>query len=182
MLRRCLRPRAGDRSSHGYVIIEIQNPSNLTSKQVTGWSNFLGLLTAPCSVNYALAAMILTAAEIGNPNYQIETWHVYLTLLALLVFQGSLSMNSTKFTGRLNFVGAIINVVVVFIFIIWMLTGSIQPFNSNDKVWTSKGFVNGTEWPTGFAFLMGFLSVIVSLDFSMIPTTINPITSNAEST
>jgi amino acid transporter len=129
---------------------------------VTGWSNFLGLVTGPCSVNYALAAMILTAAQIGNPEYQIETWHVYLTLLGLLIFEGCLSMNSTKFLGRMNFIGAIFNVIVVFVFIIWMTAGSIHPFNSNEEVWTSKGIVNGTEWPTGFAFLMGFLSVIVS--------------------
>jgi amino acid transporter len=142
---------------------KVSHPNILTWRQVTGWSNFLGLVTGPCSVNYALAAMILTAAEIGNPSYHIETWHVYLTLLGLLVFEGSLSMNSTKFIGRLNFVGAIFNVIVVFLFIIWMPAGSIHPFNSNEEVWTSKGIVNGTEWSTGYAFLMGFLSVIVSL-------------------
>ena len=129
---------------------------------MTGWSNFLGLVTGPCSVNYALAAMILTAVAIRNPGYDIETWHVYLMLLGLIILEGLLSMNSTRFLGRMNFIGAIFNVVVVFVFIIWMPAGSIQPFNSNEEVWTSKGIVNGTEWPTGFAFLMGFLSVIVS--------------------
>jgi hypothetical protein len=43
-----------------------------------------------------------------------------------------------------------------------MPAGSIHSFNSNEEVWASKGVVNGTEWPTGFAFIMGFLSVIVS--------------------
>ncbi|KAF4622763.1 hypothetical protein G7Y89_g14262 [Cudoniella acicularis] len=130
--------------------------------EITGWSNFLGLATGPCSVNYALAAMILTAAEIANPDYVAQTYQIYLLLLALLIIDGLLTMNSTKLIGRLNLFGAIFNLIVVFIFIIWMPAGSISTpkGNPNSEVWTSEGIINGTEWPTGFAFLMGFLSVI----------------------
>ncbi|KAF7957364.1 hypothetical protein EAE96_002949 [Botrytis aclada] len=132
---------------------------------ITGWSNFAGEVTAPCAVNYALAAMILTAAQIVHPDYVVQTWHVYLLLLALLVLQGLLAMDSTKFIGVLNTVGTITNVIVLLIFVIWFPAGSINEpkANPNIMVWTSEGLVNGTEWPTGFAFLMGFLSVIWTL-------------------
>lgn len=108
--------------------------------------------------------MILTAAQIVHPDYVVQTWHVYLLLLALLVLQGLLAMNSTKFIGVLNTVGTITNVIVLLIFVIWFPAGSINEpkTNTSSMVWTSEGVVNGTEWPTGFAFLMGFLSVIVS--------------------
>lgn len=108
--------------------------------------------------------MILTAAQIVHPEYVIQTYHVYLLLLALLFLQGLLAMNSTKFIGRLNTLGTITNVVVFLVFIVWFPAGSINEpkINPNRVVWTSEGIVNGTEWPTGFAFLMGFLSVIVS--------------------
>ena len=104
--------------------------------------------------------MILTAAAISDPTYEIQTWHVYLLLLALLIFEGFLTMNSTKFIGYLNLVGTIANVVVLIIFVIWLPAGSINHPKTNDShyVWTE--IVNGTEWPTGFGFLMGFLSVI----------------------
>ncbi|KAH8654070.1 amino acid transporter-like protein [Tricladium varicosporioides] len=132
---------------------------------ITGWSNFLGLITAPCAVNFALAAMILTAAQITHPDYEMKTYHVYLLLLALLGIQGLITMNSTKFIARFNEIGAVFNLVIVFIFIIWLPAGSINSpkTNPNDVVWTSEGIINGTEWPTGFAFLMGFLSVIWTL-------------------
>ncbi|KAG9231779.1 amino acid transporter-like protein [Amylocarpus encephaloides] len=130
---------------------------------ITGWSNFLGLVTGPCSVNYALASMLVTAAKIAYPGYEILTYQVYLVLLGLLFVQGCLVMNSTKFLGRMNSIGAVINVIVVFIFIVWVLAGSVNKLNSNRVVWTSEGIVNGTEWPTSFAFLMGFLSVIWTL-------------------
>lgn len=135
----------------------------LTLEQITGWSNFLGVLTAPASLNFSLSLMILTAAQISNPEYIIQNWHVYLLLLAILFIQGCIAMNSTQFLGRFNLFGATANFVMVFVFIIWMPVGSINTpkTNSNREVWI-EGFVNGTEWPDGFAFLMGFLSVIVS--------------------
>ena len=138
--------------------------SELTFGEITGWSNFAGEVTAPCAINYALAAMMLTAAQIVHPDYVVQTWHVYLLLLALLVLQGLLAMNSTKFVGALNTVGTVTNLIVLLIFVIWFPAGSISEPKTNPSsvVWTSEGVVNGTEWPTGFAFLMGFLSVIVS--------------------
>ncbi|KAK3673486.1 hypothetical protein LTR78_006720 [Recurvomyces mirabilis] len=129
---------------------------------VTGWSNFLGQLTGPTSVGYALAYMILTAVSIGNPDYTIETWHIYLMLLAILFVSGLITMQATKIIGWINIVGTWVNLIALIIFVIWMPVGSINEpkTNSNKIVWTSEGIVNGTEWPTGFAFIMGFLSVI----------------------
>ncbi|KAM0152911.1 hypothetical protein ACHAQE_007882 [Botrytis cinerea] len=139
--------------------------SELTFGEITGWSNFAGEVTAPCAINYALAAMMLTATQIVHPDYVVQTWHVYLLLLALLVLQGLLAMNSTKFVGALNTVGTVTNLIVLLIFVIWFPAGSISEPKTNPSsvVWTSEGVVNGTEWPTGFAFLMGFLSVIWTL-------------------
>ncbi|KAM0187141.1 hypothetical protein ACHAPC_004248 [Botrytis cinerea] len=139
--------------------------SELTFGEITGWSNFAGEVTAPCAINYALAAMMLTAAQIVHPDYVVQTWHVYLLLLALLVLQGLLAMNSTKFVGALNTVGTVTNLIVLLIFVIWFPAGSISEPKTNPSsvVWTSEGVVNGTEWPTGFAFLMEFLSVIWTL-------------------
>jgi len=129
---------------------------------ITGWSNFVGLASGPCSVNYALSAMILTAAEIAHPDYVSQTYQVYLLMLLLMITQGILAMSTTKFLGTLNKIGTLFNLIALFIFIIWMPVGSINTpkTNSNKYVWTSEGIINGTEWPTGFGFLMGLLSVI----------------------
>ncbi|KAK4556951.1 hypothetical protein LTR86_005932 [Recurvomyces mirabilis] len=129
---------------------------------VTGWSNFLGQLTGPTSVGYTLAYMILTAVSIGNPDYTIETWHIYLMLLAILFVSGLITMQATKIIGWINIVGTWVNLIALVIFVIWMPVGSVNEpkTNPNKIVWTSEGIVNGTEWPTGFAFIMGFLSVI----------------------
>ena len=69
-------------------------------------------------------------------------------------------MNATKFLGRLNTLSMIVNIVVVIIFLIWFPVGSINrpKMNTDDFVWTQV--INGTDWPTGISFLMGYLSVI----------------------
>ena len=64
-----------------------------------GWSNLCGFATGPCSVTYALAAMLITAGQIAYPDYVPQTWHIYLTLLALLIMQGLVTMQSTWFIG-----------------------------------------------------------------------------------
>lgn len=70
---------------------------------ITGWSNFCGFISGPASVNYALAAMLITCGEIAYPDtYVPKTWHIYLTLLGLLIVQGIITMQSTKFIGWVN--------------------------------------------------------------------------------
>ena len=125
-----------------------------------GWSNFCGFVTGPCSVNYALASMLVTCGSIANPDYVPETWHIYLTLLLLLILDGLVTMQSTWFIGWVNKIGTIINLIVVFIFLIWFPVGSINHPKTNDShaVWTE--FDNGTEWPIGWATIMGFLTTI----------------------
>lgn len=102
-----------------------------------------------------LAAMLVTCGEIVYPSYVAATWHIYLCLLALLVVQGVITMQSTKFIGWVNKIGTVFNVVVVFIFVIWFPAGSINSPKTNNShdVWTT--FENGTEWPIGWATIMG---------------------------
>lgn len=146
---------------------------------ITGWSNFLGWGTAPCALNYTFSYQILTAVEIAHPNYHPQTYQVYLLFLALLVLEGLFAMSSTKFLARVNAVGATVNTLVVLIFVLWMPLGSINKINSSNIVWTSSGIVNGTEWPTGFGFLMGLLSVIVTISGFDAPYHISEECSNA---
>lgn len=99
--------------------------------------------------------MLVTCGEIVYPSYVAATWHIYLCLLALLVVQGVITMQSTKFIGWVNKIGTVFNVVVVFIFVIWFPAGSINSPKTNNShdVWTT--FENGTEWPIGWATIMG---------------------------
>ena len=146
---------------------------------ITSRSNFLGQVTGPCSVNYALAAMILTAGEIANPDYVAQTWQIYLVFLLLLITEGLLTMNSTRFLGRLNELGTILNLIVLVIFVAWFPAGSINHPKTNDSNYVWTNIVNGTEWPSGLAFIMGFLSVIWTMSGYDAPFHLSEECSNA---
>ena len=47
--------------------------------------------------------MLTAAGAIAHPeSYTPKTWHVYLIMLALLLTQGLITMQSTKFIGWVN--------------------------------------------------------------------------------
>ncbi|KAI5359401.1 Putative amino acid/polyamine transporter I [Septoria linicola] len=128
-----------------------------------GWSNAIAFSVGPCSLNYALATMITTAATISDPGYVAKQSHVYLIYLAILVLNGLIAMQSTKFIGRLNVVSTVWNILLVLVFLIWFPAGAVNSPKTNDthETWTS--FQNGTEWPIGWATIMGFLTAIYTM-------------------
>ena len=128
-----------------------------------GWSNATAFSMGPCSLSYALATMITTAATISNPEYVAKEWHIYLIFLALLGLTGLVAMQSTKFVGMFNVVGTVWNVFLVLIFIIWFPVGSINSPKTNDTHETWTTFENGTEWPVGWATIMGFTTVLYTM-------------------
>jgi len=107
--------------------------------------------------------MILTAHKMRDADFIIRDYQIYLVVLLLLVTQAAMSMLSTKQIGRLNTLGAGINFVLLFLFIFWMPFGSINSPKVNPSRYAWTGFVNQTEWPTGFAVLFSSLSVLYTL-------------------
>ncbi|EXJ86322.1 hypothetical protein A1O3_03273 [Capronia epimyces CBS 606.96] len=144
-----------------------------------GWSNFCGFVAGPCSVNYALASMLITCGMISNPDYVPETWHTYLVLLLLLIINGLITMQSTWFIGWVNKVGTLINLMVAFIFFIWFPAGSINHPKTNDRHTIWLEFQNGTEWPIGWATIMGFLTTIWTMSGYDAPFHLSEECSNA---
>lgn len=144
-----------------------------------GWSNFFGFVTGPLSLNYALAAMLVTAGQIAYPGYEPQNWHIYLVLLGLLASNGVVCMQSTYFIGWMNKIGTVWNLIIIVIFVIWFPVGAINSpkTNSSHDVWLT--FSNGTEWPIGWATVMGFLSAIWTLSGYDAPFHLSEEASNA---
>jgi amino acid transporter len=144
-----------------------------------GWSNFCGFITGPCSVNYALASMLITCGSIANPDYEAKTWHLYLVFLLILFTNGVVTMQSTWFIGWVSKVGTVWNFLIVLIFVIWFPVGAITnpKTNNSHDVWTQ--FENGTEWPIGWATIMGFLTTIWTMSGYDAPFHLSEECSNA---
>ena len=130
---------------------------------ITGWSNWLGQVTGPPSINYGTSAMILAAISINNPSYTPTEYQTFLLTVFLIIIQGCISSMPTRWIAQFNAVGSTFNfvaLVVVIILIPSSVTGSPK-FLSSSEVWGH--ITNATDWPDGIAILMTFVAVIWTL-------------------
>ena len=131
---------------------------------ITGWSNWLVQVTGAPSVDYALAAMILAAASISNPDYVPTDYQTFLLTTLIMVIHGCISSMPTKWIANFNSVGSTFNIIALFIVIVIIPAGTnresqgLPKFAAASDVWGTV-YV-GTDWPAGVAVLMSFVSVI----------------------
>ncbi|RAK93251.1 amino acid permease [Aspergillus costaricaensis CBS 115574] len=127
---------------------------------ITGWSNWIGQITAAPSVDYALSAMILAAASIQNPDYVPTNWQVYLLTVLVLMIHTAISSMPTIWVARVNSWGSTFNIIALVITLIAIPAGTTNEpkFSSSKDVWGT--ITNLTDFPDGVAVLMTFVGVI----------------------
>lgn len=127
---------------------------------LTGWSNWIGQITAAPSVDYALSAMILAAGSITNPGYVPTNWQIYLLTVLILIIHTVISSLPTKHVAQFNSWGSTFNVIalVATIIIIPAMVKTKPKFTSAHEVWSD--IKNQTDFPDGVAVLMTFVGVI----------------------
>ncbi|KAJ6179596.1 hypothetical protein N7519_010057 [Penicillium mononematosum] len=115
---------------------------------ITGWSNWIGQITAAPSVDYSLSAMILAAVSIYNPDYVPTTWQTFLLTTLIMILHAGISSMPTKRVAQFNSWGSTFNFIA-------LIAPKIHP------VQTSLGEItNLTDFPDGVAVLMTFVGVI----------------------
>ncbi|CAK44207.1 hypothetical protein CBS115989_8681 [Aspergillus niger] len=127
---------------------------------ITGWSNWIGQITAAPSVDYALSAMILAAASMQNPDYVPTNWQVYLLTVLVLIIHTAISSMPTIWVARVNSWGSTFNIIALIITLIAIPAGTTNEpkFSSSKDVWGT--ITNLTDFPDGVAVLMTFVGVI----------------------
>ncbi|GKZ16942.1 hypothetical protein AbraCBS73388_005928 [Aspergillus brasiliensis] len=127
---------------------------------ITGWSNWIGQITAAPSVDYALSAMILAAASMQNPDYVPTNWQVYLLTVFVLIIHTAISSMPTIWVARVNSWGSTFNIIALIITLIAIPAGTTNEprFSSSKDVWGT--ITNLTDFPDGVAVLMTFVGVI----------------------
>ncbi|OKL57090.1 putative amino-acid permease [Talaromyces atroroseus] len=127
---------------------------------LTGWSNWIGQVTGAPSVDYSLAAMILAAGSISNPDYVPTNWQVYLLTVLIIIIHTIISSMPTKWIATFNSWGSVFNILALVITLITIpaATSNRPKFTSASDVWGT--ILNGTDFPDGVAILMSFVGVI----------------------
>lgn len=128
---------------------------------ITGWSNWLAQVTGAPSVDYALSAMVLAAASIGNPAYVPQNYQIWLLTVFILCIHGCISSMPTRWIAIFNSYGSSFNIVALIIVIILIPTNTSRPsqglprFSPSSEVWSN--IYEGTEFPPGIAVIMRYL-------------------------
>ncbi|OJJ58604.1 hypothetical protein ASPSYDRAFT_31261 [Aspergillus sydowii CBS 593.65] len=127
---------------------------------ITGWSNWIGQITAAPSVDYALAAMILAAGSIQNPGYTPTHWQTFLLTALIMIVHAVISSMPTKWVAVFNSWGSTFNMLALVAVIIAIPAGTINSpkFTPSKEVWGT--ITNMTDYPDGVAVLMTFVGVI----------------------
>ncbi|KAJ5445429.1 Amino acid/polyamine transporter I [Penicillium cf. griseofulvum] len=127
---------------------------------ITGWSNWIGQVTAAPSVNYSLSAMILAAVSIHKPDYTPTLWQTFLLTTLIMIMHAGISSMPTKRVAQFNSWGSAFNFIalVAVIIMIPANTTNSPKFTPSKQVWGD--ITNLTDFPDGVAVLMTFVGVI----------------------
>ncbi|KAJ5320096.1 hypothetical protein N7508_000379 [Penicillium antarcticum] len=127
---------------------------------ITGWSNWIGQITAAPSVNYSLSAMILAAVSIHNPSYTPTTWQTFLLTTLIMIVHAGISSMPTKRVAQFNSWGSTFNflALIAVLILIPANTKNVPKFTPSHEVWSH--ITNLTDFPDGVAVLMTFVGVI----------------------
>ena len=126
---------------------------------LVGYSNTLGLVGGLCSIDYGFALMfqaVIVVSRDGNwtPSYG----DVYATFLACVLCHGVLASSMSRIMGKLQTVFVVMNFILIAATIIALPIGA--RYRRNDGHYIFAQTENLTTWPSGWAFMLSWLSPI----------------------
>ncbi|MDI1487743.1 MAG: GABA-specific high-affinity permease [Ramalina farinacea] len=126
---------------------------------LVGYSNTLGLLGGLCSVDYGFALMFLSVIVIARDgNWTPSNGVIYATFLACVLCHGVLASVLSKIMGKLQTVFVVMNFLLIAATVIALPIGARHRRNDGEYIFATTD--NLTTWPTGWAFMLSWLSPI----------------------
>ena len=125
---------------------------------LVGYSNTLGLVGGLCSIDYGFALMFLSVIVIARDGeWSPSNGIIYVTFLASVISHGVLASILNQVMGKLQTVFVVMNFVLIFATIIALPIGTNH---RHDGAYIFGKTDNLTTWPTGWAFMLSWLSPI----------------------
>ncbi|KAJ6021919.1 GABA-specific permease [Penicillium herquei] len=129
---------------------------------VVGYSNTIGLIGGICSIDYGFANMLLSMISIARDgNWTASRPVIYGTYVATVVAHGLIATFFGRIMPKIQSICIFLNVGLVFATVVALPVGkhkNAPPVNSGSYVF---GHVeNLTTWPTGWTFMLAWLSPI----------------------
>ena len=120
-----------------------------------GSLNFFGWLFDLASIVYIMSELVIQMYSLYHPNYVIQAWHIFVTLLLITWICIAATVFFNKYLPYLQQFGLFV-VLVGGLATIIVVAAMPKSHASNSFVWSD--WANNTGWPSGFAFLAGVLN------------------------
>ncbi|KAJ5885413.1 hypothetical protein N7495_009923 [Penicillium taxi] len=129
-----------------------------------GYSNTLGLIGGMCSVDYTLALMILSCVGIARGDgWSASRGVIYAVYVGLILLHGLSGALSGRLMPKIQTLCIYLNLGLVVATAIALPIGRISRGGLNSGSYVFGRVDNETEWPTGWAFMLAWLSPIWSI-------------------
>lgn len=126
---------------------------------LVGYSNTLGLVGGLCSIDYGFSLMFLSVIVIARDgNWSPSAGVTYAVFLCTVLLHGTLASVLSKVMGKLQTVFVVLNFVLITATVIALPIGAKYRRNGGHYIFATTE--NLTTWPTGWAFMLSFLSPI----------------------
>ncbi|RFU29528.1 hypothetical protein B7463_g6808, partial [Scytalidium lignicola] len=128
---------------------------------LVGYSNTLGLVGGLCSIDYGFALMFCSVIVISRDgNWTPSNGDVYAVFLGCVLLHGVLASTLSKVMGKLQTVFVVMNLILIAATIIALPVGKRYAGERNSGRYIFTHTENLTTWPTGWAFMLAWLSPI----------------------
>lgn len=126
---------------------------------LAGYTNTLGLIGGIMSINYGFASMFLSVPAIAIDTYMPDKYQTYAVFVACCLSHGIVGSLATKHMAKLQTLCIWLNLIIIVITIIALPIGT-GGSNINDAKYVFTNMDNGSDWPYGWTFMLGWLSAI----------------------
>jgi len=141
--------------THYYSPPHIRNPLSF----LVGYSNTLGLVGGLCSIDYGFALQFLSVIVIARDgNWTPSNGVTYAVFLCTVLVHGVLASSLSKIMGKLQTAFVVLNLVLIIATVIALPVGAAD--KRNDASFIFGQLDNLTTWPSGWTFMLSWLSPI----------------------
>ncbi|KAF2148566.1 putative GABA permease [Myriangium duriaei CBS 260.36] len=141
--------------THYYSSPKYRNPLCF----LVGYSNTLGLIGGICSIDYGFSVMLLSVVSlVRDGTWQASNGVIYAVFAGTVIGHGMIASTVSKMMPMLQTVFLVMNFILILVTIIALPVGAKH--RRNDAAYVFTNTENGTSWPTGWAFMLAWLSPI----------------------
>ncbi|KAK0196787.1 APC amino acid permease [Armillaria mellea] len=130
---------------------------------IVGYSNTISTVASIASTDWGCALQIMAAVSIGSDlTFEATIPQTFGLFCALILCHALICSTNPKYMARFQIFFLILNILLCFAIIVGLPAATPKEFR-NDAKFAFEDFTNVSGWPSGFAFILSFLTPLWSV-------------------